>query len=130
MTIIGVTMFSQDSTDGDDYFTGWFVRQGNRIIVSVQVLNMANTTNDLDTFKLSVQTKAMGEGDNSATTLVSAQTITLTKGTITKVEAGASVDSASQGIKDLVRLRFNVKAKSSGRAWVHSRTLNPSWEGN
>ena len=62
--MIGVPMHGQDLTDRNDFVTPWFPRQSERDENSVQVPNMANTTNDLDTFKVAVQTKTVGEGDN------------------------------------------------------------------
>ena len=43
---------------------------------------------------------------------------------------GASLDSANQGMQDLVRFKFTLAAVATKHAWVHFRMLNPTWLSN
>jgi hypothetical protein len=129
--IIGQTLSSQ-STSGTTYYSPWFPRGGNAAVFSCEVIASADTANDIDTFTIQVETKNQEDSDKDAVDVGSAATITLgTDENITSFERGASLsDGAAQGMKELVRFKYTVTARTSGRAWVHSRMLNPSWLSN
>ena len=126
--IIGQALLSQDSTSGNVYYSPWFPRGGNKAVFSCEVIASANTTSDIDTFHVQVQTKNAEDSDKDSVDLGSATSITLgTDENITSFQAGASLSSTDQGFKELVRFQYTVRAKASGLAWVHFRMLNPSW---
>lgn len=130
--IIGVTLHSQ-STTGKVYFSPWFPRGGNSATFACEVIACADTTNDIDTFSIQVQTKNAEDSDLDAVDLLgSPQSITLgTDENITNFQAGAKLsDTVNQGMKALVRFKYIVKSKVNGRAWVHFRMLNPAWRSN
>ena len=130
--LIGVTVFSQ-TTGGKIYFSPWFPRGGNSATFACEMIACADTTNDIDTFSVQVQTKNSEDADMDAVDLlVSPQAITLsTDEGITSFNAGAKLsDTGNQGMKALVRFKYIVKAKNNGRAWVHFRMLNPAWRSN
>ena len=129
--IIGETLFSEDSADGDTYFSPWFPRGGNLMACTCEVIQVAAGAN-ISAFTIQVQTKNKDQSDMSAASLLStAQSITLTAGSYTKFNAGASLDSTTdQGVLELVRFCYKVKAQSGKLAWVHFRMLNPSWLSN
>jgi hypothetical protein len=130
--LIGVTIQS-DSTGGDIYFSPWFPRGGNSAVFACEMIACADTTNDIDTFTVQVQTKNAEDSDMDAVDLlVSPQSIGLgTDEGVTSFSAGAKLsDTGNQGMKALVRFKYMVKAKADGRAWVHFRMLNPAWRSN
>ena len=80
---------------------------------------------------MQVETKNAEDSDKEAIELLATtETITLTAGTITKFEAGANLDSANQGMQELVRFVYILTAQTGTQAWVHFRMLNPSWLSN
>ena len=126
--IIGETLLSENSTDGDTYFTPWFPTGGNLAALTCEVIAVAGASK-IDSFKVQVQTKNKEDADKDAVDLLgTAQSITLTAGAYTKFNAGASLDSTTDaGFLELVRFMYIPKADAGKLAWVHYRMLPPSW---
>ena len=109
--IIGVNLRSDDSTNGDTYFSPWFPRSGNKAVFSCDLINAAPSGN-IDEFSVQVQTKNSEDSDKDAVDLLgTAQAVTITAGTITSFEAGAGLDSAA-----------DIAVGSDGTAWIVGET--------
>jgi hypothetical protein len=126
MRFLGELLLTNDSTTGTAYFTEFEPRQGVRAVVSVQVLANA----EVESLTAQLQTKDVKDPVSSATSVGSAQGISLTND-VTSYNTGQTIDgTGSDGIKELVRLKMTVKAKTTATslpAWVRVRVLGITW---
>ena len=127
-TIIGESILA-DQLAGSTYLTRWSGRGGNKAGFAIEVIAKSS---EASTLTVQVETKNSTDGDNDATDLLGTpEDITLTTGTTTKFDAGAGLDSGSQGFKELYRLKYLFKSASANAlAMVHFRELDVSWLSN
>lgn len=87
------------------------------------------STDGLTGFTIDVYTKNAEDSDKAPNVAgaIASQSITLTAGTRTQVEAGANLDSTSDGLLELVRLKYSVTGDTNVGGYVHFRILNMTW---
>ena len=130
--IIGKTIFARITDapiEESEYYSPWFPANGNRAAFTVQFVAGSN----IDSFDVWVQTKTSEQSDKDVTT----DQPTDAKGTIstttayeetTWVAGAALSDSTNNGIRQLVRLKYVLKAAGSTKpCWVTFRVVQPQW---
>ena len=114
------------------YYSPWFPRMGTRATFGC---NVVAASPGVDSFEIQVQTKR-SEDDNreeSIENVGAAEDIsTLSADSVEVFQRGNSLAGAdgptTWGFRDLIRFKYTLQSKETGRAWLCMRMLAPSWE--
>ena len=106
------------ATETPFFYTPWYERQGDAGTFMIEVIAfMANAH-----ASAWVQNKNKEDADSAATIA--------TGGTFSDIAAVGVHMQRATSLKELVRLRMEVKDSLDGDSWMHLRIVNTAWETN